>query len=390
MKKIKYAMCLLMIILLLSACSSKKAAGDYYDDGIEALENGKYEDACTNFEKAIALKNDKAIYYIEYGQALSKLGKYEDAITQYGKAIVDMDSSITKENEKKALRGQGIAYYYLANYEQAVEILKDSLEIDHANALNTDIRCYLAQCYVKQAKYDEALAVYDALVEEEGTAAIYAQRGQTNAVMGNVGQAKLDFAKAISLDENNYSLYIMNYKVLADADDVETGKSILKKAQDIKPKTKEDSYQLAEIRFYLEDYDGALNILSELTTDIPQANQLIGDIHYTLSDYDKAIESYLAYINSGVQGISSTCYLNLSTCYIAKKNYQEAQNYVSKGLTAVDKNSLQELQYNEILILEQQGDFNTAYEKATAYVAAYPDDEKMQREYIFLSTRYNK
>ena len=377
-------------MLFITACSSEKSAGSYYDDGVAALENGQYEEASKSFEKAISMKNDKAAYYLEYGQALTKLGQYEKAIEQYQKAIVKVKSTITNENKKKALRGQGVAYYYMADYEKAIGLFKSALDMNVVEELNTDIRSYLGQCYVKLSQYDEALAVYNALVKEEATAAVYAQRALVNANAGNTEDAKKDFEKAISLDNKNYSFYLLNYKMLLQADDKEGAEAILKKAAEIKPETTEESYQLAEVKFYQQDYKGALALLEGITSTMKEAYRLIGDIYYASGEYENAINNYLTYIESGAQGISSTCYLNLSSCYIALKKYEDALNYVKQGLSVSDKLSKKELQYNEVLIYEELGDFNSAYEKAKVYVKAYPEDENMQRELVFLSTRYKK
>ncbi len=390
MKKLIVIIGLITAMLSLTACSSEKSAGSYYDDGIAALEKGQYEDACRNFEKAIGLKDDKAIYYIEYGQALTKIGDYEKAIEQYEKSIIDVDSSITNKNTKKALRGQGVALYFLGKYEEAVKLFKQALDMDCVNDLNTDIRSYLGQCYVKQDKYKEALGVYDALVKEVGTALVYAQRGSINADAGNLEEAKKDFQKAISLEDKNYSLYLLYYEMLLQAGEEEAAKEILAKGATIKPETTKDSLQLAEVKFYQEDYEGALAILQGIATDIKEAYRLMGDVYYVTKDYNKAIENYLTYIESNSTGVSSTSYLNLSSCYIALEEYDKAQSYVTLGLSAGDKISVKELQYNEVLVYEQLGDFNTAYEKAEEYVKAYPEDENMQRELVFLSTRYNK
>ena len=390
MKRLFFTLVLSTAMLVLTACSSEKNAGSYYEDGLEALENGQYETACKNFEKAIEMKNDKAIYYIEYGQALTKLGQYENAIAQYKKAIVNVNSSITNSNKKKALRGQGVAYYYLAQYTEAVDVLKEALELDYVNDLNTDIRSYLGQCYVKQEKYPEALAVYNALVKEEGTAAVYAQRGSINANAGNIEEAKLDFDKAISLDKKNYSIYLLYYKMLLQAEQEDGAKAILEEAAAIKPETINDAYQLAEVKFYQQDYEGALTILKGIASKSKEAYRLMGDVYYVSQDYDNAINNYQTYIKDNDKEVNSTCYLNLSSCYIALKQYEDAQTYVNLGLSTGDKLSIKELQYNEVLILERLGDFNTAYEKAKEYIKAYPDDENMQKEYIFLSTRYKK
>ena len=49
--------------------------------------------------------------------------------------------------------------------------------------------------------------------------------------------------------------------------------------------------------------------------------------------------------------------------------------------------SLQELLGNEIAVYEWKGDFETAKLKMESYLERYPEDEKAQREYLFLQTR---
>ena len=57
------------------------------------------------------------------------------------------------------------------------------------------------------------------------------------------------------------------------------------------------------------------------------------------------------------------------------------------GIAAGEGALLQELLGNEIAVYERMGDFETAKLKMESYLEHYPEDERAQREYVFLKTR---
>ena len=68
-------------------------------------------------------------------------------------------------------------------------------------------------------------------------------------------------------------------------------------------------------------------------------------------------------------------------------DYDGALVTLESGIAQGEGESLKELLGNEIAVYEQKGDFETAKLKMESYLERYPDDEKAQREYIFLKTR---
>ena len=73
------------------------------------------------------------------------------------------------ENERLLYRGEGIAYLGKTMYPEAVEAFLTSL--NHSNGLienmDYDINYYLATAYYKQGDYDNAIAVYDAIIAKK-------------------------------------------------------------------------------------------------------------------------------------------------------------------------------------------------------------------------------
>lgn len=390
-KRLQYIVLLGAVALATAACSGKDSAKSYYEAGMESMEKGDYEIANENFKKAIELKEDKAEYYIANGTALLKLGKYEEAIQEFDQAIVDVDSSVTMKNKKKALRAKGIAYSSMGDVDKAIEMFTEAKKIDELKELDEDINAYLADCYVEKEDYTSAIAIYDEMLEENGKLAyVYAMRGKVQALAGDTAKAEEDFNTAISKDEKQYALYSLAYDTLKAVGDTEAANRILDQAKGLSAKTAEDRYYVAKFEYEQGNIVQAIASLNEIAAEYREAYALLGEIYWTQKDYINAIENYTTYIGEHKTGIASKIYYQIADCYVSQKEYERAMEYIQLGMNAADKQYSKELKYEEILVLEYQGNFNEAYEKAKAYVAAYPEDEAMQRELVFLETRYNK
>ena len=107
MKKLAWIGIVFSIILLLSSCS---AAGGYYSSGKKCFLSRNYNEAAKNFSLAIEENPNCADYYLGYGMALIGLEQYDKAIEQFDRVIMDKKIVMVQKNNKKALRGKGIAY----------------------------------------------------------------------------------------------------------------------------------------------------------------------------------------------------------------------------------------------------------------------------------------
>lgn len=386
-RRIVYSLALLAMIVSFSACAGKESAKSYYNAGMEALESKNYENAASYFEKAIQLKDDKADYYINYAVALTMLGKYEEAIDQYDKAVPDVESSITDKNKKRALRGKGIIYYKQGEFARAEELFKKALAMDTEKDLNEDITCYLADTYMQEEKYEEALAVVDGLLENEKEAYIYAFRGKISAAKGDIDAATKDYDEAIKLGKEDYTYYILKYEMLKEAGKEDEATKSLEDALQLEAKTAKEKYQKAKIMCFQGNYEEAKTQLLAIAGEYNKAYELLGDIYYTNQDYSNAIDSYVTYLGVSGEHASAGLYNQLANCSIKLDNYEQALEYIHQGLSLGDNTEQRELKYNEVLVYENLGDFNKAYELAQSYVSEYPEDENMARELVFLETR---
>ena len=77
----------------------------------------------------------------------------------------------------------------------------------------------------------------------------------------------------------------------------------------------------------------------------------------------------------------------LGNMEIKAGNYDKALEYYQEGIKKEDDTAMQDLLKGEIVALEYTGDFSSAKEKMTEYLAKYPTDQAALREQTFLQTR---
>ena len=65
----------------------------------------------------------------------------------------------------------------------------------------------------------------------------------------------------------------------------------------------------------------------------------------------------------------------------------EALSYIEAGKQLEDQSNIKEVLFDEIVYYEKLKDYNTAYDKAKAFVEAYPTDVDGKNEYDILYTR---
>jgi hypothetical protein len=78
-------------------------------------------------------------------------------------------------------------------------------------------------------------------------------------------------------------------------------------------------------------------------------------------------------------------YNGLALCDMENGDYDSALKNVTKGLS--EKDSREELLFNEIVIYEHKYDFATAAEKMKLFLSAYPMNKAAIRENLFLESR---
>lgn len=385
---------ILAAALSLAACG-EKSASEHYKDGILFMESQEYELAEQELAEAVRKNPDRSEYYRDYGFVLLERGKTEEALIQFDKGYLDKDNKIVRENNKTILRGKGIAYIKLKEYEKAKECLEKALDITEVSELDRDILAYLGVCCKALGEYDQALEVYTSLIQaKKSNAAAYADRAEIYSILGETEKASSDYDTAIALDNTEFSYYFGKYNLYAEAaaagdmDAAEKAQEVLSAAYALKTTTSEDFYNLAIIHFLSGDYDvAAAEMEAAAEEGFLEAYFYLGTIYRQKEVWDKAYEYYCKY-EEAVDSIHlASFYEGMADCYLQQQELDKALEMVEKGLALRDKSSQASFLYREVFLYEKKMDYAMAAEKAAAYLEIYPDDVTMKQELVFLETR---
>lgn len=336
------------MVLVLQACGSNKP-GENTQLGMTAVEQLKYDEALTHFTAAAEAEENPV--YVQRGMGLAYMGQ-----TDYETALVCFQAALENGGTKPA-------------------------DIDY------DMNYYMAVCYYKLERYEEALGRYNAIIAlRDKEVDAYVQRGIVQLKLNKHDDALADFNKAIALDKDDYSLYIDIFSALKENGYEAEATEYLNIAMEEGDK-KMSSYDKGRIYFYQENYTYARNYLEQARSDGNKTEEvllLLGQSYEALNDRAYALTLYSEYV---AENPSAAIYNQMGLCYAAMEDYENARISFEKGLNVEGNAYRQELSYNRIVAYENLGDFESAKKYMKEYLKAYPDDERAQRENDFLQTR---
>jgi tetratricopeptide (TPR) repeat protein len=377
-----------LMVLVISTLTGCNSAGKYGKDGKKYFSQGKYEEAADSFVKAINQNPNRTDYYIDYGLTLTALGRYEDAITQFDEAYRDKDIVIIKKNNKKLLRGKGIAYFYSRQYEKALEQFELALQIRELSELNRDILYYKGSSLRAIGSYDLAAEAYSTILSEEKKhVPALLERAYCYRILGDDENSLKDYEQVTSLEPDNYDGYFGKYSVLLECGRETDGVETLEQAAAIGGETLEDRFNQAKLHYYQGDIETALTELEESYSEgFSEAYLYVGEIYRKKKNYPKAVYYYEAFL-SEEKDPGLAVYNQLGYCLMKQGNHIKAIEYLDTGLAMSPTGAMKGLKKNEIIAYEGMGEFATALEKLREYLKVYPQDSKAAREKAFLETR---
>lgn len=193
-------------------------ANKYFESGKNHLNEGRFEDAISDFTKAMELHQKNAEYYFYRGNAHRNLGNLYQARRNY-KQVIKMNPEHFGAYTNLALTyvqaDFGLIYasarsqYDMAkqNYEKAVEI-NPQYVIPHYN---------LGNIHSANGFYTLAIQNYSKAIEiEPNYAPAYHNRGSSHLALGNLDLALADYNKAIEIDPFCMSAYTNRSNIYLD------------------------------------------------------------------------------------------------------------------------------------------------------------------------------
>ncbi|RME67438.1 MAG: tetratricopeptide repeat protein [Nitrospirae bacterium] len=219
---LKRAIPMVSAIVLLFACAtggqeSLKKAEAFYKLGIAKMQEGQYQQAFVQFQKAIMYNpEDKASHYA-LGLVYQQFGQYKEAETEFQKAI-----QIDK-NYSEAYNSLGLLYTKMKRYKEAEvafqKAIANPLYLNPERAITN-----LGMLYYRQDRYDDAEAQFKAALRRApeffpayyGLALCYRAKGLYSEAAVALEQA-LNLDPAVQGDRQKAFDYFNKQKLLVDS-----------------------------------------------------------------------------------------------------------------------------------------------------------------------------
>ncbi len=306
------------------------------------------------------------------------------------------DFTSVQENNKRAYRGMGIAYYLAGNEEEALENFYAALQVPLLDEMDGDIRSYLLQVnasllerYRTDGELERARQMCDELLASYGeTADIFRMRADLWMEEENYAAALEDFDAAIAAGDSRMSTLLgkmMALKALGREDEV---RLVSSKIAAMEPGNDEEAFAGALAAYSIGDYDTAKPLLERLAlSGMLRANYYLAQIGIMQKNYPQAVRYLRALEDAGAQ--DAELYYQMAVCLVEEGQYAEAEKYYGKLSELNDQSYARRQEKLYIVLLEKQGRYVQALERMEKYREDYitPQDgeyEEAQKEYEFL------
>ena len=231
-------------------------------------------------------------------------------------------------SDKEELRDQGIAEFEKGNYEQAEQLLKDSVAEKQwfSESMDLDSRVYIAECALKSEDYARAISLFTELKDKYSDKEFIEER-----------IAFADAMKSFSVDKD-YAAAAAKLEPLA-----------------------------------AKGNDGLYMYLGACYGKLGEDEKMLSAFETYISKYN--MNSFIAY--------------ELSSYYLGIDENDKASEMINLGYKSGDTEYEYLLKYNEAVILEKKMNYNEAFNIINSLHSEYPDNEEIEKEYDFLYSRIN-
>lgn len=376
----------LVAAMLLCGCSSE--AMMLKSDGITLYRSKNYKEAEKIFLQAISLDDDNASIYSDLGMNYIEMMDYEKAMKAFDTSI-ELDGG-----QQEAYRGKGLIYLEQKNYDAAIGEFTQAIKNTgtRVGAIDYDILSYRAQAEAAGGFYQEALSTLNALVElDVHKADSLFLRGTVYIRSGSFDKGVNDLKACADLSADPFLDYKI-YETLADLGYAEAGVEFLNKIFESTEDIDELHLLKGKAYYLLGKYTNALpELAAPIKNNNASAVLYAGLCHENLGDYKRAESVYKSFLQTNSKGrndadtqaIWAQCaYTQYELC-----DYSNAKHSIASAIAMGDHGRMDDLYWNEIMILYQLGEFQNAYDKALNYKEMFPEDTHIDAEISMLSMK---
>ncbi len=241
-----------------------------FDLAAVMVEKGKYEEAISQFRRALELNPEDVRSHSKLGVALAGVGRIDEAIAEYRKAMeLDPDYADAYSKLGLALARLGRPEEARRQFEKALELFPDSAEA-HSN---------LAALLVGEGRVQEAIDHCEkALAIDSEYAGAHGNLAIALARSGKTDEAIPHFEKALSGDPDSGELHLELGRLLAEKRRFDEAIPHLEKAAAASPGSAPLHYNLARILAVRGRFDAAVAHLEKVVEIAPDFAQARNDL----------------------------------------------------------------------------------------------------------------
>jgi len=342
-----------------------------YNQALSDYNQGSFQAAMTNVDKALKFPVDEEIWMASnFLKAETYIGLKNDnaAISLFEQTAKNPKAGVYAA---RSLYNLGYFYYNQKNYSKALTYFREfTNKTEGVNgSMIEDAFVRLADCYLAQKNYREALNTYDRIVAQGKAEKDYAlfQKGRAYVYMNNEIEAKRQFETLM----NQYP----DSRYIDDA-----------------------MFQLADLDFQAGSYQLAVRSFTRLINEhgqsymVPAALLRRGQAYYNTSSYENAITDFKRILADYPKSPSSSSALEgLQESYNAVGRTEEFGQVLSSVRKNIPGNAkLEDVEFDNARNLYFAGKYDSAISTFLNFIDTYPSSNKVPEIKYFLGASYDK
>ncbi|KAF0490229.1 kinase-like protein [Gigaspora margarita] len=223
--------------------------------------------------------------------ALRSRGETHYILEHYEDSLNDLNRSLEIEiDNATARRLRGEIHYISERYDEAINDLTESQRLDPKNA--TTLRA-LGQTYFKKEEYKEALENLDKSLKLDHKNAITLEFiGRTQYKLGNYEDSRENLTKSLNINSENSNALRTRGQALYMLGNCEHSLKDLDRALELDPNDPEALRARGKVYYSLKKYDESLENLTkslDLEPEHPFALRSRGTTHFMLNNYEDSL-----------------------------------------------------------------------------------------------------
>ena len=258
-------------------------ANQYLERASKHLEQGRYDDAIRNLDRAIDLDPSNV-------SALVARGIHFNLRSQYGEAIEDLNGAITQHPSDASLYvKRGGAWLGLREFGSAIE------DLNMAVSLNPDAEAFMARgdARTENEQYVSAMEDYERAIALSPSAEAYISREESHFKLDNFDNALRDSNRAIALDKTNPDACMHRGNVYLAQGVFDTAREEFTKAIGLVPEVVDmysDTLELLESDTELALYERIVKAQGGMYCNTGFCYLGLGENNKAIQDFDAAIK----------------------------------------------------------------------------------------------------